>query len=44
MFKKKNNSSDVDIKIKEFGVPIFKAKGSKSKIKKEVDSFFKLKF
>jgi len=36
--------ADVEVKFKEFGRPIFKAKGRKDKVKAETDDFFKLKF
>lgn len=36
--------SEVQVKVKDFGRPIFKAKGKKNKVKKEMDDFFKLKF
>ena len=40
----KTNFEDYDIKVKEYGKPVFKAKGNKAKVKKETDKFFKDKF
>lgn len=38
-----NNTLDYELKLKEFGKPIFKSKGKKNKIKKELNDFFNLK-
>ena len=40
----KEDIAEYEIKLKELGKPIFKAKGKKKTIKKELDNFFKLKF
>jgi hypothetical protein len=40
----KQEIDNYEIKLKEFGKPIFKAKGRKDKVKKETAEFFKLKF
>ena len=40
----KKELSNYEIKLKEFGKPVFKAKGRKDKVKKEIEEFFNLKF
>jgi len=40
----KDDIPDCELRLKEFGKPIFKAKGRKDKVKKEAGDFFKLKF
>ena len=39
----KENIPDCELKIKEFGKPVFKAKGRKDKVKQEAGDFFKFK-
>jgi hypothetical protein len=34
---------DISIKVKEFGKPVFKAKGTKSKVKEEMEDFWRMK-
>lgn len=34
---------ELSIKIREFGKPIFKSKGKKKDVKKEVENFWKIK-
>lgn len=39
----KNDVDDYEIRLKEFGKPVFKAKGKKNKVKKELNEFFNFK-
>jgi len=39
-----SNSEDLEIKIKEFGKPLFKSKGKKRKVLDETNDFLKLKW
>ena len=41
---KKPNLSEYSIKFKEFGKPVFKAKGQKDKVKNEIVKFLRDKF
>ena len=38
-----DKNSDYEIKIKDCGKAVFKAKGKKTKLKKEIDNFFNYK-
>jgi len=40
----KLKDEECEIKVKEFGKSIFKAKGKKQKVKKDLKDFFKIKF
>jgi len=39
----KTDIDDYEIKLKEFGKPVFKAKGRPDKVKQETADFFKFK-
>ena len=36
-------TENIVVKIKEFGKPIFKSKGSKNKVQREVEDFWRFK-
>ena len=40
---KDQDNEDYEIKLKEWGKPVFKAKGKKKQIKKELEGFFNFK-
>ena len=41
---RKNNKEKMELKIKEFGKPLFKSKGTKKEVRAETDDFFKMKW